>query len=460
MPIAPPVRIVHLGLGSFFRAHQAWYTDRAPDAHDWGIAAFTGRRSTLADALTAQQGLYTLVTRGHDKDEFSVIRSVAEAHAATDHAAWLRCWQSPDLAVLTLTVTEAGYLLRSNGPLDSSNEQVSGDVAALRSDPSAPVSSVPARLLSGLMARARAGLGRVAVVPCDNLPQNGPVVAEAVRAMAQLVDPRLVEMVDATASFVTTVVDRITPATTRADLNEVHHATGRLDAAPIVTEPFSEWILSGEFPAGRPQWEHVGARFVTDIAPYEQRKLSMLNGAHSLLAYAGSIRGHATVAEAVADPECRAWLHQWWDEAAAHLKFAPAEITTYRSDLLRRFANPRMGHSLAQIAVDGTQKLPVRILPTLRAELAAGRVPTGTARTVAGWICHLRGHGAPINDVDADRATAAATGALTGAVPRVLALLDGDRPDPALAATVAQHVEELTRSAAQPSPENWTEVRT
>lgn len=443
---AAAVRIAHLGVGNFFRAHQAWYTDRAPDAADWGIAAFTGRRPALAAALGPQQGLYTLVTRGPTTDQFDVIASVSAVHAATEHDAWLTYLRSPELAIVTLTVTEAGYRCRSDGSLDTTDDAVRADVEALRADLTAPVATAPARVLAGLVARARAGHGPIAVVPCDNLPDNGAVVAGAVRAMAELVDPSLLDDLDRTASFVTTMVDRITPETTDDDRATVRNETGIDDAAPVVTEPFSEWVISGSFPAGRPRWEQAGATIVDDVAPFEQRKLRLLNGGHSLLAYAASIRGHVTVADAVADPVCRGWLDQWWDEAAAGLSLPAADIAAYRDALLERFANPRIRHLLAQIAADGSAKLPVRILPTLREQRGAGTVPPGAVRVLAAWICHLRGHGAPVNDADGERARAAASGPVADAVAAVLTMLDPALgADDALAAAVATRIEDLTR---------------
>ncbi|PSK96115.1 fructuronate reductase [Haloactinopolyspora alba] len=442
---AAPIRIAHLGLGNFFRAHQAWYTGRAPDSAHWGIAAFTGRRPALADALRPQDGLYTLVTRGPVQDRFDVVTSLSAVHAAADHAAWLDVLHSPDLAVVTLTVTEAGYARAADGSLDATDDAVRNDVAALRGDLTAPVSTAPARLLAGLAARDRAGLGAIAIVPCDNLPDNGPVTAHLVREMAELVDPALVAAVDRTAAFATSMVDRITPRVTDDDRAIVRSATGVDDAAPVVTEPFSEWVVSGRFPAGRPRWEDAGVTVVDDVAPFEQRKLWLLNGGHSLLAYGASLRRHETVAEAVADPVCRGWLEQWWDEAAAHLSLPAAEIESYRAALLERFANPRIRHLLAQIAADGSAKLPVRILPTLRAERAAGRMPAGAARALAAWICHLRGHGAAVRDADGARARAAAGGPVGDAVPAVLTLLDaslgGDR---ALVDAVTAQVDQLT----------------
>jgi fructuronate reductase len=179
-------------------------------------------------------------------------------------------------------------------------------------------------------------------------------------------------------------------------------------------------VLSGAFPAGRPAWEAAGARFVDDIHPHEMRKLLLLNGGHTLLAYAGSARGHDTIAEAVADPACRTWLNEWWDEASRYVPLPAAELDDYRAALLERFANPRIRHRLAQIAMDGSQKVPIRALPVLRGERAAGRLPAGTVRILAAWIDHLHGRGTPVSDAGAGPYQQA------GSAAGVLALLAPD----------------------------------
>jgi fructuronate reductase len=421
---AAPVRLVHLGLGNFFRAHQAWYTDHAPDAGDWGIAAFSGRRTELADALTAQQGLYTLITRAADEDQFEVVASLSRARPGTDHQAWLTCLASPDVRAVTITVTEAGYLRGADGGLDRDLPQVQADVEALRQDRGALVRTAPARLVAGLAARRHADAGPLAVVPCDNLPSNGAAVGRVVRDLTELVDPTLADWVAGSVFYVTTMVDRITPKTTSEDIRTVRQGTGLQDCCPVATEPFSEWVVSGAFPGGRPTWEDAGATLTDDIEPYEHRKLWLLNGGHSLLAYAGSALGHQTVADAMADDTCRGWLEEWWTEASRHLPFPERDLAAYRAALLDRFANPRMHHRLDQIAADGSQKLPVRILPTLRLERAAGRLPQGAVRALAAWIGHLRGAGGPVSDARADQVIPLATGPLREAVPRVLAALD------------------------------------
>ena len=447
---APPVAAVHLGLGAFFRAHQAVYTALAPDAEQWGYAAFTGRRPELAERLAAQGGLYTLLRRGPGGDEADTVGSVAQAYAGGDSARWLALLADPGVRLLTLTVTEAAYQRGADGGLALGAAEVAADVTALRRGDLDACRSVPGRLLAGLAARARAGGEPIAIVPCDNLPDNGTavrrVVSELAAAVATGLDPALPDWLAGSVSFVNTEVDRITPRTTEADRETVLRLTGLDDACPVVTEPFTEWTLAGDFPAGRPHWEEAGARFVDDVTPYETRKLWLLNGAHSLLAYAGGAVGHRTVAEAIGDARCRRWVEEWWDEAARHLTLPAQALTDYRAALLDRFANPAIRHLLAQIAADGSQKLPVRVLPVLRAERAAGRTADAAARTLGAWVAHLRGHGVPVTDPRADQLRGLATGAVGDAVRRVLAALDPSLSDDQdLVAAVTHHIEELSR---------------
>ena len=443
---AAPVRLVHLGLGNFFRAHQAWYTDRAPDGEGWGYAAFGGRTGAVASLLEEQEGLYSLITRSGRDDRFSVVASISRAHPAADHAAWLDCFASPGLAAVTVTVTEAGYLRAAGGGADLQGSGMQADLAALRRDRSAPVSTAPGRLVAGLLARRAADGGPLALVPCDNLPSNGTVLEEVLRHLAAAVDPSLEEWMSDNLSVVTTVVDRITPRAGDGDAELVAASTGWVDLCPVVAEPFAEWVLSGSFPAGRPDWEGSGARLVADAGPFESRKLWLLNGAHSLLAYAGSILGHLTVPAAAADPACRAWLDDWWAVASAHLDQPAGEVSAYRAALVERFSKVRMADRLARIAEDGSQKLPVRILPVLRAERAAGRPAPGACRVLAAWICHLRGMGVPVRDARADEVVPLAGGAIREAVRRVLGWLGPDlSADADLRSAVVDLCEELAR---------------
>jgi len=389
--------MVHLGLGNFFRAHQAWYTALAPDSQQWGIAAFAGRSHQLADAMSAQDGLYTLITSAAQVDQAMVVGSVPLTFSGTDDERWQHYLALPEVAVVTLTVTEAGYL----------------DV-------------MPAKIVSGLRARRAAGSGALAIVSCDNLPRNGTVTKRVVLARAALEDAELAQWIASNVSFVTTMVDRITPATQPQDVTTVLELTGVHDAAPVRTEPFSEWVLAGDFPAGRPTWEGAGARFVEDIEPFEQRKLRLLNGAHSLLAYAGSARGHQYVCQAIADEVCLGWVHQWWVEARRHLTLPPGELEQYCQALLDRFSNPRINHLLFQIATDGSQKLPIRLLSTIAAERTRGAMPVGALRIIAAWINYLRGGGATVKDVAAQQMLELVSGSIESAVQNILGFFDAE----------------------------------
>jgi len=448
---APPVCLVHLGLGNFFRAHQAWYTSNAPDAAEWGIAAFTGRATershARAAALRSQDGLYTLITRAADGDRFEVVRSLARIHVADEHEAWLAYLADPRVQVVTTTVTEAGYVRDGFGRLDVDRPEVKTDIDALRADVTAPVSTAPAKLVAGFAARRLAAAGSLTLVPCDNLPGNGAAVARVIDDLATLVDRDLARWTMDNVFYATTMVDRITPEPTPQDIAGAEAATGLYDRAAIVTEPFSEWVISGEFAAGRPRWEDAGATFTTDVSPFEDRKLWMLNGAHSMLAYAGSIRGHVTVADAMRDATCLRWLDQWWDASSRHLNLPAADNAAYRAALIDRFANPRLQHRLDQIAWDGSQKLPIRILPTLRRERAAGRLPAGVVRPVAAWVCHLRGSGAKVTDARAAEFLPLASGPLPEAVRLVLKALDPElAADDAVVAAVLTQARELGQS--------------
>ncbi|MGN8050960.1 mannitol dehydrogenase family protein [Curtobacterium sp. 22159] len=357
--------IAHLGVGAFARAHLAWYTAHA-EGEPWGITAFTGRSPAAADALTAQGCRYTLVTRAADGDTAEVLDTIVAAHPGSDDEAWLRTIGSPDTTIVTLTVTENGYR---------------------------PDSDVPARLVAGLDARRITGAGPIALVSLDNLTHNGEVLRRAV--LDAITDDELRTWVGSNVAFPSSMVDRITPATTATDVDGLAHLDGALpgDRVPVVTEPFAEWVLEDAFDAvGRPAWETAGVRIVDDVTPYEQRKLWLLNGSHSLLAYLGLLLGHETVASAMADPVCRAAVDDLWDEAARELPLGTQEVHAARAALVDRFANPRIRHTLRQIASGGSEKLPVRVVDVLRRRLerdpSAG-IGAGAATALAAWWLHL-----------------------------------------------------------------------
>jgi fructuronate reductase len=346
--VSRTARIAHLGLGAFARSHQAWYTQEASD--EWGIAVAAGR---LGAALARQHFRYGLIFRGPESDTISVIDSVIELDAAAI--------ANPAIAIVTLTVTEAGYL--ADAPL-------------------------PRSLVDGLRKRRDVGAGALAIVPCDNVLSNGRVLRRAVLALAE---PELASWIDDNATFVSTMVDRITPATTTADLDIAEELLGWRDSVPVVTEPFTEWVLQGHFPAGRPEWEKVGAQFVDDVEPYEQRKLWMLNAAHSLLAYRGLELGLTTVFEAWG--VLAAEVEQLWSEAREVLPLPAADLDAWLANLRIRWQNPRIEHRLEQIAEGGEQKIPARILAVATKRKEAG-LPVGVAETetVAAYMRYRETH--------------------------------------------------------------------
>lgn len=387
--MAPPVRMVHLGLGNFFRAHQAWYTQHASDAADWGYAVFEGRTCVTSVALQSQDNVYAIAFSAPGGDRYELIESIARTHCADDSRAWLEYCASPVVAIISTTVTEAGYLSDHKGGVLVGDATLTADVAKLRAG-ALDVASTPARLVAGLRARRDAGAGPVALMSCDNLPENGTVLRQVTRATAELVDAELARWIDANVSFVTTMVDRITPRPTEEDLARVQAGIGIRDAAPIITEPFGEWVIDGDFPAGRPDWASAGVTFTDDIDSHERRKLWLLNGSHSLLAYVGMMRGRETVSEAMQDEYCRETTMLWWESALSVLEGDREILGHYVLALTERFDNPRIRHLLAQIGTDGSLKVPVRWLPALTELRGRGQLPEAVVRGLAAFTMYLQ----------------------------------------------------------------------
>jgi fructuronate reductase len=358
---AAPVRIVHIGAGAFFKAHQAWYTSSVDNSNEWGIAAFSGRSSQAIDELNAQDCVYTLIARDDKKEQVQQIESISLAFDGSDAVNFSKYMADPRVAVVTMTITEAGYRINNSGGLDLEDSIVIQDIESIKSR-TFPLSAI-FRLAFGLYIRKEANAGSLAIVPCDNFPNNGKFVQKAIKQIFTLYGVDDLAWLDANVSFVSTSVDRITPKISKADLEYLQKTLGIADSSVAVTEIFSDWILQGEFPGGRPQWEKAGAKFVSEIGPFESRKLWFLNGAHSLIAYQGLNAGHATVDEAIRNPEILSAVNNWWDEAEKVLQDADLELSVYRSALLQRFNNQRNSHQLSQIAIDGSTKLALRIVP-------------------------------------------------------------------------------------------------
>lgn len=435
-----PVRIVHLGLGAFHRAHQAWYTAQADPDREWGIAAFTGRSPDAATTLARQDDVYTLLTRGRDGDELETVEAIVAAHDGADTEALRGYLARPEVTVVTLTVTEKGYRRGADGRIDVTDPDIAADICALaegivdRHDDAggaiAPgaLRTMPGRLLWALDGRRRAlPDSTITLIPCDNIDDNGSALRTVLLDLAALTSPALGAWIEAQVDVVSTSVDRITPRTTPADIATVAR-WGLRDEALVVTEPFHSWILSGPSRAGRPRWEDAGASFVSDIEPFERRKLWMLNGAHSLLAYDGILRGHTTVAEAIADPACAASVDALWDLDASLLDpAADLDLPAYRAALVARFENPAIAHHLRQIAVDGSVKLRARVVDPIRRARERGETGEAALAVIAAWarfVVTEQHAGRTLDDVAADELATRAS-----APDPHLALLDLLAPD-------------------------------
>lgn len=423
----PGTGIVHLGLGAFFRAHGAIYIAEAMALRggDWGVLGISLQSPVTRDALQPQGWDYTAVEQGPDGETAQVISILNGVLVAReDPQAVLDAMADPGVRIVSLTVTEKGYChAPSTGELDFDHPDIVHDL-----DHPLP-RSAPGFLVRALALRRRAGEKPFTVMSCDNLPGNGRLVRKVVLSLARAVDPGLADWIETRGAFPSTMVDRIVPAIKPEDLARLAEMTGRLDVAPVLHEPFRQWVIEDSFAGGRPDFSTVGVQMVRDVAPHEHMKLRMLNGSHSSLAYLGYLAGHETIADTVADPVFADFVRQLWArEIIPALKPPPGEsLSSYAEALLARYRNPTIRHRTWQIAMDGSQKLPQRLLGTLRDNAAAGRASPGLTLAVAGWMVYVGGvdeQGRPIEVRDplAARLRALSDGAATPAA-KVAALL-------------------------------------
>jgi fructuronate reductase len=425
----PGVGIVHLGLGAFFRAHGALYVEEAMAASggDWGIVGVSLVRPDQRDRLAPQDFAYTAVELGPNGETHRLVSVVQDVLVAREvPKAVLALMADPKVRIVSLTVTEKGYCHEpATGALNAAHPDILHDLA----HPDAP-RSAPGFLVRALQRRRIAGLRPFTVLCCDNLPENGRVVRGVVLDLARRIDPALADWIAAEGRFPSTMVDRIVPATSEADIDRLARATGVLDAAPVMHEPFRQWVVEDAFVDGaRPDLAAAGVELVADVTPFEHMKLRCLNGTHSALAYLGYLAGHETIAETVADPVFAHFVrHLWAAEITPGLSPPPGvDLAAYTDALFDRYANPAIRHRTWQIAMDGTQKLPQRILDTVAENLAAGRPIDGLSLAVAAWMRYVGGtdeEGEPIDVRDplADRLRALSDAAPTPEA-RVTALL-------------------------------------
>lgn len=371
---AQAIGIVHFGIGAFTRAHQAWYTDLVMSAgeRDWAISGVSLRSRTVTDQLVPQDGLFTLTAGGR----MQLIGAVREVlHAGADAAAIIARLADPACHIVSFTVTEKGYARAGDGTLDLKQAEA----------------SFYPLLAEGLARRMAGGLPGVTLLCCDNLAANGKVLGALMRQWLAAHAPEVAEWFARECRTPSTMVDRIVPRSDPADLAALAEKLAMEDRGAIFTEPFSQWVIEDDFAGPRPRWEAHGVQLVDDVTPFETAKLRMLNGAHSLLAYAGLRAGYAYVHEAVVDPGLRDMAERLMlGEAGPTLPPTPGlDPEAYANALLARFADPGLRHRLAQIAMDGTQKIPQRWLDTMLARQRRGLASPAIAAGLEAWLWHL-----------------------------------------------------------------------
>ena len=379
--------IVHLGIGAFHRAHQAMFTDAALAATgdlSWGLVGAGVISADMKDALMPQDGLYALAEMGADSEKVKVIGSIIDVFGGAEDAEKLLAKMSDvSTRIVSITVTEKGYYLDlATGKLQINAPAIAADLAS----PATP-KTILGLIVQALKARKAKGIKPSTVMSCDNLPNNGKLAKAAVLAFAREADADLASWIEANVCFPCTMVDRITPATTDADRAHVNSVIGMEDAWPVVTEQFYQWVIEDQFTMGRPEWDKVGAIFSDEIECWENMKLRCLNGSHSTLSYMGQLTGRETVADAMGLPLITDLLDKLWSEISEVLH-APKGVNPadYIESLKLRFRNPALKHRTAQIACDGSQKLPQRLLAPLRDRIAKGLASPAIATAVAAWM--------------------------------------------------------------------------
>ena len=387
-----PVGIVHLGLGAFFRAHGAIYIEEAVGiaGGDWGILGVSLQSASTRDKLAPQGGTYLAVELGPEgasARHVQIVQDVLVAPEDSDRV--VEAMANPDIRIVSLTVTEKGYCHEpATGRLQPTHPDILHDLAA-----PLPVSA-PGFLVRALQRRRDRGLVPFTVLTCDNLPNNGRVVRGVVLDLARRIDPSLAEWIEQECRFPSTMVDRIVPATKPEDIAHAQTLSGKHDAAPVMHEPFRQWVIEDDFVGNaRPEFARAGVQLVRDVTDYEHMKLRMLNGTHSSLAYLGYLAGHETISDCMADPVFDRYVKRLWAQEIIPALTAPpgTDLPAYAAQLHARYANPAIRHRTWQIAMDGSQKLPQRILGTLDANLSGGRNSPGLMLAVAAWMIYVRG---------------------------------------------------------------------
>lgn len=388
-------RIIHIGFGAFHRAHQALFTDRLLNKgnSDWAICEvnIVGGEELIND-IRKQDHLYTVLEKGATSKQAYIIGSVKESLLAPIDGieAILAKMADPVVEIVSLTVTEKGYCMLPGGAgLDLNNQLIKSDL----SSPTKPMSA-PGVIVEALYRRMQRGLKSFTALSCDNMPENGLVLKKAILDLANARDPELAKWIETNTTFPCTMVDRIVPAATAETLTEIQDVLGGMfDPCGIACEPFIQWVIEDNFVTARPNWNEVGAEFVDNVVPYEEMKLRMLNGSHSFLAYLGYLAGYEHINDCMNDESYKqATLSLMLQQQAPTLNVPPqVNLQQYAEKLIERFSNPSLKHRTWQIAMDGTQKLPQRMLDSIRWHIKHNSDFSLLALGVAGWMRYVGG---------------------------------------------------------------------
>ena len=383
----PVKQIVHLGLGAFHRAHQAVYTEKSNEAiaDNWKIVGVSLRSGNVRDQLAPQDGLYSVIETDVTGNTHSIMSVITNVLVAPENPAEvLAVMGQENTEIVSLTITEKGYCHDpATGNLDTNNQDIQYDVANL----SSPKTAI-GFLVSSLKERYEKNAKPFTVLCCDNLPNNGKTLSKIIVQFAQKIDQALASWISENVSFPNTMVDRIVPATTDEDIKELIEQAGYQDLAMVKTERFSQWVIEDKFVSERPQWEKVGASLVADVEPFENAKLRLLNGAHSSLAYLGCLRGFDYVHQVMQDKDLATFLKYMMQQEIIPTIAPPQgmDLVTYSDELLQRFTNPALNHRTYQIAMDGSQKMPQRLLHTIEERLEQQAPIDCLCFAVAGWL--------------------------------------------------------------------------
>jgi fructuronate reductase/mannitol 2-dehydrogenase len=387
--------VVHLSVGGFHRAHQLLYFDDVAErgiSSEWGVVGVGLRTRDMKEALAPQDHLYTVVARSPDGEHARVVGVMVDYHFAPDDpAVVLDVLADQRTRMVSMTITDSGYRVDPHsGAFDPDDVDVRHDLW----EPARP-RTVFGFLTEALDRRRRAGRPAFTVVSCDNMRRNGDVARAALLGFARLRDEQLARWIDDNATFPSSMVDRITPHTAPEERAAVARRYGVDDRWPVITEPFSQWVIEDRFCNGRPPLDEVGVRFVADVDGHELVKTRLLNGAHSAVGYLGSLAGHRSIDRFMAEPLLAGYVTRLMDDEIAPLLTAPegVDLDAYRRTLLRRFANPAIADQLSRLCRRGSTKLPHHVLPTLQEARAAGRPHALLTLAVAAWFLHLRGIG-------------------------------------------------------------------